>query len=96
MSGEHFCASREQFCVSGEQFCRTGEQFCLSGEQFCLSREAQMLCWLAFGEHGKPKCFAGVHLEHMNLLNVLLARIWRTWEAQMLCWLASGEHESFE
>ena len=68
--------------------------------------EAQMLCWLAFGDHEAFKRDmkrVGVFIPAegkptipSRVLPVGPPSAAPPWEAQMLCWLAFGDHEAFK
>ena len=71
--------------------------------------EAQMLCWLAFGDHEAFKRDmkrVGILIPAQGIptstARIFLRRAVQSpsaallWEAQMLCWLALGEHEALK
>ena len=68
--------------------------------------EAQMLCWLAFGDHVALKRDVkrvgilipaeGIPTSTTRTTIVEPPSAALPWEAQMLCWLAFGEHEALE
>ena len=74
-------------------------------------REAQMLCWLASGEHEHEALerdmkrvrilipareYRHLQLKFTPRSAVITAPAAPPREAQMLCWLASGEHEALQ